>query len=1015
MKNIIINLKYSFISKVKFKVAQYIKFKKQLYFLKKLYWNMINNLTDLNLLNYYKEFNNFYLEIISNMEQLQNYLDYLPNKFQLHHINQFKYYHIIKLRKQLINVIHYICPTSIKSILELYDLNLSEYFTDEENVQLLLYIDFVRPIYLWDSINHIYKKKDDLKNNVVNVDSNSPNNFNNQIIKNILIQNGLNIKETKESTDIIKMSDTNVTEEVTVNNEFDVEDCEILLLKTNIVIQKNKKAISLLENKYGCSIFIKLPDRYLVIQGIFKDDLFNMAIKNPYAKKIIDTHILNNKLDLVTIPITFYESYFSIMNLRDKIVLTSKQISDEIKKKYNDFKNIQTKPLMLLINEFLLGSKYRKIDILTLFLFSNEDDQKIAYILFDIFKSKDKKNITVDIYNALHHTIRKKLDIAKLNVENDEKELNNVSESDISYEKKISLLEISYDIKIKAMDKLRSIKNNFQGDSKAQNWLDGLLKIPFNIYNENEIISFKKNFINKLNIQVTSDNEIEKYLINDNTYLDEWTTYKNDKKEYLMNVRKILDKSVYGHKDAKLQIERIFAQWINGENKGAVLGLHGPPGTGKTSLIKNGLSKCLKDINGKPRPFAFLPIGGSVNGSTLVGHNYTYVGSSWGRIVDILMTSKCMNPIIFIDELDKVSNTEQGREIISILTHLTDSTQNDEFEDKFFSGIKLDLSKVLFIFSFNDISLIDHVLKDRITIIETNPLKINEKITIIQDYMLPEITKEIGFTKDEIIINNNLIKYLIETYTLEPGVRKIKEKIVEIIREINLNSFKNSDIIFPYTVTQPFCDQLFELKHKIKITKIIDTPTVGIVNGLYASVSSIGGITYIQAVKFPSSKMLELNITGSLGDSMKESIEYSLKVALRLIPCELLNTIIEDANKKSMFGIHIHCPQGAVKKDGPSAGAAITLAIYSLLTNRKVNNKIALTGEIDIIGNITAIGGLDAKLNGAKKAGVELALFPKDNLEDIEIMRKEGLSPEDDMFKIIPVSNIQEVLDLCLL
>ena len=138
-----------------------------------------------------------------------------------------------------------------------------------------------------------------------------------------------------------------------------------------------------------------------------------------------------------------------------------------------------------------------------------------------------------------------------------------------------------------------------------------------------------------------------------------------------------------GHKDAKVQLERLFAQWINGESKGAVIGLQGPPGTGKTSLAKHGLSKCLKDKDGKPRPFAFLPIGGSVNSSTLVGHNFTYVGSTWGRIADMLMVSKCMNPIIFIDEVDKVSQTEYGREIISILTHLTDPTQNDEFEDKY--------------------------------------------------------------------------------------------------------------------------------------------------------------------------------------------------------------------------------------------------------------------------------------------------------------------------------------------
>jgi ATP-dependent Lon protease len=146
-----------------------------------------------------------------------------------------------------------------------------------------------------------------------------------------------------------------------------------------------------------------------------------------------------------------------------------------------------------------------------------------------------------------------------------------------------------------------------------------------------------------------------------------------------------------------------------------------------------------------------------VYGSTLTGNNYTYVGSSWGKIVYILITTKCMNPIIFIDELDKVSTTENGKEIISILTHLTDSTQNDDFEDKFFSGIKLNLSRALIVFSFNDASLIDPILKDRITIIETKPLNIKEKIEIVNNYMLPDICKEVGFALDEIILNDQIM------------------------------------------------------------------------------------------------------------------------------------------------------------------------------------------------------------------------------------------------------------------
>ena len=628
----------------------------------------------------------------------------------------------------------------------------------------------------------------------------------------------------------------------------------------------------------------------------------------------------------------------------------------------------------------------------------------------------------------MHYSLREQLNVGKnLNLK-DEKKINELDSSDIPYERRISLMKTSDTIKSKAMQKLRSIKNSFQGDNKAQSWVDGLLKVPFGVFKESSIMKFKEEFIEKIktnskNIDLKSEFQISRYIDNiedkeeknNKKLIEDWNNYKNNKLKYIKEVRKTLDTAVYGHKEAKVQLERIFAQWINGKSKGAILGLQGPPGTGKTSLAKNGLSKCLKGDDGKPRPFAFLPIGGSVNGSTLVGHNYTYVGSTWGRIVDILITSKCMNPIIFIDEVDKVSNTEHGREIISILTHLTDLTQNDEFEDKYFAGIKLDLSKALIVFSFNDIGLIDPILRDRITIIETKPLTITEKIEIVKSYMLPEILSDVGFENNEIIFSNELITYLIETYTNEAGVRKLKEKFVEIVRDINLKRFYDNSIKLPYEISKDYIKILFENKPKLRIKKIPKEPTVGLVNGLYATVTGIGGLTVIQIMKFPSEKMLELNLTGKQGDVMKESVNYALKIAFSIIPEELQNKIIEDSNNKKSFGLHVHTPEAAVPKDGPSAGAAITLAIYSVLTGKKVNNKVALTGEIDLCKNVTAIGGVYAKLNGAKRAGITKALIPEENMEDLERLRREGLSPEDDTFEVKPISTIDDVLRECII
>jgi ATP-dependent Lon protease len=655
---------------------------------------------------------------------------------------------------------------------------------------------------------------------------------------------------------------------------------------------------------------------------------------------------------------------------------------------------------------------------------NSEEDQKIAFILFDVLKSKDKKGISNEIYQSLNHHLRILLDNARNIVQDTEANLGKINFSDLPYERRINLMKTDEDTKNKAIEKLKAMKSNMQGDNKAQAWLDGLLKIPFGIYKENPILNFKDRFIEKLNLldnlDLKSEFEIDNYINkirninnnnnhNDTYHLDiikEWDDYQIDKINYLKEVRTNLDKAVYGHKEAKLQLERLFAQWINGKSNGAILGLHGPPGTGKTSLAKNGLSKCLKDTDGLSRPFVFLPIGGSVNGSTLVGHNYTYVGSTWGRIADILMTSQCMNPIIFIDEVDKISTTEHGREIVSILTHLTDLTQNDEFEDKYFSGVKLDLSKALIVMSFNDVNLLDPILRDRITIIETNPLSLPEKIIIIKNYMLPEILEEVGFNNNEIIFDDGLIKEIIETYTNEAGVRKIKEKITEIIRDINLKRF-HERIDLPYTITIKYIKELFEDKPKVRVKKINKEPSVGLVNGLYATTSGIGGITVIQAMKYPSDKKLELNLTGKQGDVMKESVNYALKIAFSLLPEEKQNEILEGKS----FGIHVHTPEASVPKDGPSAGAAMTLALYSLLSGRKVNNKVALTGEIDLCKNVTAIGGVGAKLNGAKKAGVEIALLPKENEDDLLKLRKEKLSPEDDNFKVILIDHIDQVLE----
>jgi len=514
---------------------------------------------------------------------------------------------------------------------------------------------------------------------------------------------------------------------------------------------------------------------------------------------------------------------------------------------------------------------------------------------------------------------------------------------------------------------------------------------------------------------MTFDTEVSKIVNKFQHLKNKWINYQNDYKKYFIDVDQTLDNSIYGQHEAKTQIKRVLAQWINGESSGYCFGFEGAPGVGKTSLAKKGISKCLLDIDGSYRPFCFVALGGTSNGSFLEGHGYTYVKSTWGKIVDILMDSKCMNPIIYIDELDKVSGTENGKEIIGILTHITDSTQNEEFTDKYFGSIKIDLSKVLFIFSYNDYNLLDPILADRIHRVKFTNIDINDKIKVVNNYLLKELCSTVGFNQNDISIEDEVIKFIITNYTYEAGVRKLKEKLFEIIREINLRYLLNRNkFSLPVKITVDLVEEVFSGKPKISIKKIADRPYVGRVNGLFATSSGVGGLTIIEAYKTPSDSHLQLILTGQQGDVMKESMSVAKTVSWYILPKDIRSRIEKLTNIDGKFGIHIHCPEASTPKDGPSAGGAITVAIISLLTGIPIKNTIAITGEIHLSGEIHKIGGLEHKIEGAKNAGVKLVLCPEENTEDLRIIREKEKSPISGDFEVKTVKNIWEILDIVL-
>lgn len=321
---------------------------------------------------------------------------------------------------------------------------------------------------------------------------------------------------------------------------------------------------------------------------------------------------------------------------------------------------------------------------------------------------------------------------------------------------------------INKLNELRGMSDSSGEYHKIKQWISGLMNIPFGYYSK---------------LPCSIKDKPEKIT------------------QYLIQSKQILDQAVYGHPEAKSQILQILAQWIsNPDGSGNVFAIEGPMGNGKTTLVKEGISKAIN------RPFNFIALGGASDSSFLEGHSYTYEGSTWGKIAGMLMKSECMNPIIYFDELDKVSNTFKGQEIIGILTHLTDPSQNQMFHDKFFSGVDIDLSKALIIFSFNDRSKINPILMDRIHTIVTKGFNIKDKIEISQHYLIPNILKNFNINSDDITFTKETITSVIQDFTNEKGVRNLKRCLEAIISKINVLRLttgipkENEDFKLPYSI-----------------------------------------------------------------------------------------------------------------------------------------------------------------------------------------------------------------------
>lgn len=471
-------------------------------------------------------------------------------------------------------------------------------------------------------------------------------------------------------------------------------------------------------------------------------------------------------------------------------------------------------------------------------------------------------------------------------------------------------------------------------------------------------------------------------------YLDFMTSlsWKKEKfKNYdISKAKEVLDKEHFGLKKVKKRIiEEIAVMNLNKKQSGSILLFVGPPGTGKTSVA----SSIAKALN---RKYVRISLGGIRDEAEIRGHRRTYLGALPGRVMSGIEKSGVSNPVIVLDEVDKLITSYDG-DPASALLEVLDPEQNNTFTDHYLN-VPYDLSDTLFICTANSIDKIPEPLLNRMEVIEFSGYTPIEKEQIAKEYLIPESMKKIGLTKKQIGFTSSGIKNIIKDYTMESGVRGLKRIIEHLCRESALKIVTGEEN--KIEITNKNYSQYIDI-HKIHHDEVGKSTNSGIITGL-AWTSAGGEILFIESSMTKGKG--KLTITGQLGDVMKESIQIAISLIKNIYP--------EYVKKISESDIHIHVPEGAVPKDGPSAGITITTALASLLTNKKVSGNIAMTGEVSLRGNVMPIGGLKEKLMAAERAGVKKTFIPKDNIEDLKDI------PEEikEKIEVIPVTTVKEVL-----
>ena len=576
------------------------------------------------------------------------------------------------------------------------------------------------------------------------------------------------------------------------------------------------------------------------------------------------------------------------------------------------------------------------IERLNEYLCNTNPLERSEMILEDIYKQKDIFNIEKSIDNKVKHNIdstqkelllREKIKAIKEELgEKDSKE----NEIDI-LKNKINLLDAPSKIKERLMSELERYEEILPMSPEVnviRNYIDWLLSLPWN--------------------------------------------YKTIDNDNLINVSKKLDASHFGLKKVKNRIiEYLAVKQMTNSLNGPILCLVGPPGVGKTSLAFS----IAKSLN---RNFVKISVGGINDASEIMGHRKTYLGASPGRIIQAIKKAKSSNPVFLIDEIDKMTGNYK-EDPASALLEVLDPEQNKMFSDNYIEE-EYDLSQVMFITTANYIEDIPEALKDRLEIVDISSYTEFEKLDISKRYLIPKEKKNHGI--DDIIINmsDDVILKIIRNYTKEAGVRELERVIASIFRKIVTKKVMEKTNLKEITIDEKALKEYLG-KEKFRFISSLSKAQIGVVNGLAYTYYG-GDILPIEVNYFKGQGNLVL--TGSLGDVMKESA----KIALSYIKSNYKYFNI-DYDKLMKNDIHIHVPEGAIPKDGPSAGIALTTTLISAFTNLKIPKSIAMTGEITLRGSVLPIGGLKEKSIGANRNGIKKIIIPYDNLKDLDEIPKE--------------------------